>query len=134
MSLDRLHHLGLACPSLEAEHGRLAAIGAVDDGAPFVDPGLGIRGRFVMLGDARVELLEEWEASGVLASWLRGPARFYHLAYLVDDLDAEVAALEPGARLIRGPQPAVAFDGRRVAFLVTPSLLMIELVEAPRAG
>lgn len=103
-------------------------LGATDDGPRFEDPVLGICGQFVCLGSARIELLEERQDSGVLTPWLKAGARLYHLAYTVKDLDASLAAVD-GARLVRGPLPAVAFRGRRVAFLMTPTLLLLELIE-----
>jgi methylmalonyl-CoA/ethylmalonyl-CoA epimerase len=124
-----IHHVGLACTSIVQERHALQPLGAIDDGPMFEDPGLGIRGRFVRLGSARIELLEEIETSGVLAPWLKGGSRLYHLAYTVSDLDGALASTR-GARLVRGPLPAVAFDGRRVAFLMTPTLLLLELIES----
>lgn len=53
-----------------------------------------------------------------------------HVAYLVDDLDADIARLQ-GERciLVGGPSPAKAFDNRRIAFLYTPLRFVIELIE-----
>lgn len=55
----------------------------------------------------------------------------YHLCYEVDDLDAELARFRRMRCLPLGkPVPAVAFDGRRIVFLITPQRDLIELVEA----
>lgn len=55
-----------------------------------------------------------------------------HLAYLVDDLGAQSARLQASRWIpIAAPKPAIAYGGRHIQFLVSPSRLMIELIEAP---
>jgi len=56
----------------------------------------------------------------------------YHLCYEVADLGRALAALRASGFLIIGrPVPAVAFGGRPIAWLYSPSRQLIELVEAP---
>jgi methylmalonyl-CoA/ethylmalonyl-CoA epimerase len=53
-----------------------------------------------------------------------------HVAYLTDDLDAEISRLQKErCILVSGPSPAKAFDNRRIAFLYTPLRFVIELIE-----
>jgi methylmalonyl-CoA/ethylmalonyl-CoA epimerase len=57
--------------------------------------------------------------------------RIYHQAFEVDNLHDSVAALETaGARLVSPPIPAVAFQGRKVCFLMMRNLMLVELIEA----
>ena len=54
----------------------------------------------------------------------------YHICYLTDDLDAELGILaDQGFKVILPPKEAVAFRGKRVAFLMNLGLGLIELVE-----
>lgn len=54
-----------------------------------------------------------------------------HLCYEVADFDATYERLRAaGAFPAKAPQPAAAFEGRRIAFLLTPDRTLIELVEA----
>lgn len=54
----------------------------------------------------------------------------YHLAYLVDRISEAVAFLSgQGAKLIVPPIPATAFAGRKIAFVMLPNLLLVELIE-----
>lgn len=54
----------------------------------------------------------------------------YHLCFEVDDLEAELARWrEEKCLLISPPAPAVAFGGRRIAWLMTPTRQLVELVE-----
>ena len=60
-------------------------------------------------------------------------AKLYHQAYEVDDLTAGLAFVEGSARarVLVPPTPAVAFEGRHVVFVMTPTRLVWELIEAP---
>lgn len=58
----------------------------------------------------------------------------YHICYVSDDLDGEVAALQKqGFRVVIEPKPAVAFGGRRVVFMMNLGLGLMEIVEAQEA-
>jgi methylmalonyl-CoA/ethylmalonyl-CoA epimerase len=55
-----------------------------------------------------------------------------HVAYLVDDIEAETARLEDaGCGPLGQPKPAIAYGGKRIQFFATPLSLIVELVEAP---
>ncbi len=126
------HHLGVACRDIDAEAGLLRPLGYADEGEAFVDPLQGIRGRFVVAAGLRLELLESLPDSPTLDPWLRAGTKIYHHAYMTPELEAAIAELgEGGLKLVREPRPAVAFAMRRVAFLMLPNLMLVELVEAP---
>lgn len=58
-----------------------------------------------------------------------------HLCYVVDDIVATCGLLEAhGWWLVSEPTPAIAFEGRRIAWLSSPDLLIVELVERGPAG
>jgi glyoxalase/bleomycin resistance protein/dioxygenase superfamily protein len=134
-AMDRLvfHHAGVACVNIEAELAQLAPLGYVAEGLPFVDPRQGIRGQFASGANPRLELLETLEgpegAGGALAPWLRSRVKLYHLAYETANLDAAIAAQRAsGAKLVVKPVEAVAFQGRKVAFVMLRNRLLIELI------
>ncbi len=53
-----------------------------------------------------------------------------HVAYLVDDIDAEIKRMQQErCILVNGPHPAIAFGNKRIAFLYTPLRFIIELIE-----
>ena len=131
MTTPRLHHVGLACASIEDELAVLALVGMEADGGPFEDEAQGVRGVFVGGPSGRVELLEPLPGSDVLEPWLRGAGRLYHLAFETSDLDELASTLKAaGAITVRPPAPATAFGGRRISFLMLPGKLLIELIEA----
>ncbi|MCH5193336.1 MAG: VOC family protein [Oscillospiraceae bacterium] len=54
----------------------------------------------------------------------------YHICYHSDDLEADVSFLEAdGFRLLIPPAPAVAFGGKRVVFMFSVDIGLIEIVE-----
>ena len=53
----------------------------------------------------------------------------YHMAFEVADLLVTIdRAQRAGAKLIIEPVPAVAFDGRSVAFVMLRNMALIELI------
>ena len=79
-----------------------------------------------------VELLTPAEEGGPLDGWIRRiQGGVYRTCYEVDGLDEAIPAFETnGMRLLSGPDPAVVFGGRRVAFLWSRAAGLIELLES----
>ncbi|HOU59888.1 MAG TPA: VOC family protein [Kiritimatiellia bacterium] len=125
----QFHHIGVACRDLDAEAACFAAAGYVAEAPDFEDPVQGVAGRFLVGGGPRLELLRPLGGHSVLAPWLKGGAKFYHLAYEVPDLEAALTELrKERAKVVVPPVPAVAFQGRRIAFVLFPNLFLMELI------
>jgi methylmalonyl-CoA/ethylmalonyl-CoA epimerase len=125
----RLHHVGIATPTLARLGRRLEAVGFEPE-LEFTDPAQGVTGLFTTVGDLRIELLAPLDNDPTLAPWLTHGNRMYQVAVEVADLEAEIeSVVEAGGRLVRPPLPAVAFDGRRVAFLMVGAGFLVELIE-----
>jgi methylmalonyl-CoA/ethylmalonyl-CoA epimerase len=128
MSLQ-FHHIGVACLDLEAETRRLATLGYVGEGVDFTDPIQGVRGRFLNGGGPRLELLAPLTEVGVLTTWLKAGVKLYHLGYETADFDSDLARIRSaGAKIVVPPVPAVAFETRRIVFLMMPNMLLTELI------
>ena len=55
----------------------------------------------------------------------------YHICYEVPNIESAIAYLtEQGSFLVSGPVPAVAFEMREIAWLMTEADLLVELVQA----
>jgi methylmalonyl-CoA/ethylmalonyl-CoA epimerase len=129
----RFHHVGVACRDLEVEAAALSALGYRAESEDFIDPRQGIKGRFVIGPGPRLELLTQTEGSRVLEPWLAKGVKAYHQGYEVLDLEAEIERLKSaGAIVVSAPQPAVAFGGRRISFLMLTTMFLVELIEAGR--
>jgi methylmalonyl-CoA/ethylmalonyl-CoA epimerase len=72
------------------------------------------------------------ETSPVTRVLQKRTAILNHVAYLVTSLDAEEARLRRhGCMPIGTAQPAIAYGGRRIQFLMSPLDFILELIEAP---
>jgi methylmalonyl-CoA/ethylmalonyl-CoA epimerase len=122
------HHIGVACRDLSKNEGAYSALGYARV-SEFEDPGLGVRGVILEGRGPRLELIADLPGERVVAPWLVHDAAMYHLAYETANLAASlVAASDHGAKVIRRPKPAVAFEGRLVAFVMLRNLALVELI------
>jgi methylmalonyl-CoA/ethylmalonyl-CoA epimerase len=128
------HHFGIACRDLDREERSYALLGYVAEGEDFEDPAQGVRGRFLVDGGPRLELLVPLPGRDVLDPWLTAGSRIYHQAFSTADLDASHRALcRAGGRTVVAPVPAAAFQGRRICFVMLRTMALVELVESPPA-
>jgi methylmalonyl-CoA/ethylmalonyl-CoA epimerase len=96
------------------------------------DPIQGVRVAFVEFpGRGRVELIEPATPDSPVRKILKSKrGGLYHLCYSVDNIEQEIQRFrDKGCLVISRPKPAVAFGGRRVAFLYTPQRDIVEFVE-----
>jgi methylmalonyl-CoA/ethylmalonyl-CoA epimerase len=96
---------------------------------------LGVEVAFLTGSGPRIELVAALPGAGagseVLAGWLNRGTKLYHTAYEVPNLHELLETRLSGqAKLVLGPQPAVAFQGREVAFLMMRNGLLVELIAA----
>lgn len=124
------HHTGVACDAIAADEPAYIAMGFVPEGPAFEDPLQGVRGRFLSGTGTRIELLEDLPGATTLAPWRKAGVRLYHQGYLTADIESALERLRAARGiLLRPPLPAVAFEGRRVAFVMLPGMLCVELIE-----
>lgn len=77
-----------------------------------------------------LELVEPASASSPAAQAMQRGGGLNHLCYAVHSIEEAIAEmLKRGAILVKPMTPAVAFNGRRIAFLYTKAHELIELVE-----
>ena len=115
--MKRLEHLGIAVADLvEAERIFTDVLGVAPYKREEVEDE-GVITSFFQTGDSKVELLESTTPDGPIARHIdkRGPG-LHHVAFLVEDLEGEIARLEgEGYRVISGPKDGA--DDKRIAFL-----------------
>lgn len=127
----RFHHLGVACRDLDQEFESWTRLGYRPDGDVFEDPLQKVRGRFIVGAGPRLELLTPLSPDSPVTGVLARGGKIYHQGFEVGDFEVALGGLQAsGVRLIQSPVPAVAFGGRRIAFLMTTTLNLIELIEA----
>jgi len=127
------HHIGVACRDIEAEAKAWLMLGYVAEAPDFEDPIQQVRGRFLVGAGPRLELLMQAGPQSPIPGILRRDTKFYHMAYVGTAFDDAIAALrQKRCKITTDPAPAVAFGGRRIAFLILPNMNVIELVEAEK--
>jgi len=81
-------------------------------------------------GDAMIELVAPLTDDSPVKGFLARGGGAYHMCFGASRLDDALAeAIAKGCLLIRQPVPAVAFGGRRIAWVYTPTRQLIELLE-----
>ena len=134
MSSLRLHHVGFVVASInESMPGFLRSLAATWDGIVFSDPLQNVRVAFLSTGagSASIELVEPAGEDAPVQRFLRERSGgLHHLCYEVDDIEEELRRMRSEKAMIaRRPKPAVAFGGRRIAWVITAEKLLVELLE-----
>jgi methylmalonyl-CoA/ethylmalonyl-CoA epimerase len=129
-----LHHLGCVVPSISAAADSFAAsISANWDGRIIYDPLQRVRVAFFKPVDPRNPVYELVEPAGhdsPVKNFLKKGGGFHHVCYEIDDLESGlIAAPQACFGVVSPPKPAVAFGGRRIAWICSRSRLLVELLE-----
>jgi methylmalonyl-CoA/ethylmalonyl-CoA epimerase len=138
-TLTRLHHIGYVVRDIQqAAPEFVKSMGSSWDGRIIADPIQGVRVSFLTQGCqyTQIELLESDSPTAPIAKFLREKGQgLHHLCFEVDDLEASVKELRAtGGLLAKPPKPAVAFGGRRIAWLINSQRLLLELLESELHG
>lgn len=131
----KLHHIGVAVANLqEALPVYTSVFGHTLLSGPVVDPIQRVSVCFVGINGSEepaIELIEPAPGRSPLATVLAKGIGAYHVCYEVDDIDAALAhARAHRCQIVNAPAPAVAFDGRRIAWFYMPSRQLVEVLEA----
>ena len=132
-----LHHVGYVVSSIAASvEGWRIALSAVAVSKTFEDPIQRARVIFLDLppeGAVKIELVEPLGADSPVAAFDQKGGGLHHLCFEVDDIEQYLQEMKlQKAMLIRRPQPAVAFEGRRIAWMRTREKLLVEYLERRR--
>ena len=131
-----VHHIGFVVASI-AESGAAFAksLGATWDGQVIHDPLQDARVSFLSVttpgGGPTIELVEPASAGSPLHRFLGKGGGLHHVCLEVESLEHELAERRAaGCLIVKQPLPAVAFNGRRIAWVYTPQKLLVEYLEA----
>jgi methylmalonyl-CoA/ethylmalonyl-CoA epimerase len=128
------HHIGIAVRDLPT------AIPAYKDlfgyeliSGPFDDPIQKVSVCFLSRGqgDPVLELVAPLSTNSPILRILKSGGGTYHICYQVPDIRAAIDHLRArGSLTLSGPVPAVAFEMREIAWVMTDAYLLVELVQA----
>ena len=123
-----LHHVGVLARDFENARNAYLQLGATVS-EPVTISSQGVRVCFVdMHGMVAIELVEAI-GNSVMRDLLKRGITYYHLGYMVPDFDAAVGTLEAMDYVRLEVFRSEAFEGRRCAFLMSPVLHLIEIIE-----
>jgi methylmalonyl-CoA/ethylmalonyl-CoA epimerase len=129
------HHMGVACRDLDLEMAAWLKLGYEVEGADFYDPTQRIRGRFLVGPGPRLELLIPSAPDSPINGYLERGVKFYHQAFTAPRFDDTVKAMKSlRCKMVVSPVPAVAFEGRRIAFFFMQNEFLVEVIEGKREG
>jgi len=129
------HHVGFVVSSIQNTVQSFADMLQADwDGHIFHDPNQGVRVTFLKsrrAGDPLFELVEPADEKSPVQSFVAKGGGMHHVCYTVANLEEALSrARALGAIITRPPMPAVAFGGRRIAWIYTRNKLLIEYLES----
>jgi methylmalonyl-CoA/ethylmalonyl-CoA epimerase len=132
----KLRHVGVAVPSLGPATDALSTLfGYRVVSGPFDDPIQKVSVNFLTQSDkdvAEIELIAPLgEDSPITSMIAKSGGGAYHLCFETSDIEqALIHAKKNGCIVVSPPVPAVAFNGRMIAWIYTRSRQLFELVEA----
>lgn len=132
MSVKKINHIGVAVESItETARFYKDVLGLAVEGEETV-AGQKVRVAFLTVGETRIELLEATAEDSPVKKFIdgKGPG-VHHLAFDVDDIEAELARLKgAGVRLI-DETPRQGAHGTRIAFVHPKEArgVLVELTE-----
>jgi len=134
MSDETLHHVGFVVASIEnAAPGFCRIYGVQEISKIYHDPLQRVYVAFLQPqppGSCQIELVAPAGPDSTVQGFLEKGGGLHHLCYEVSDLDGRLNEMRArGAMMVRKPKPAVAFGGRRIAWVVTAEKLLIEFLE-----
>jgi len=129
----KFKHLGVAVQDLEkALPAYRELLGYRLTSGPFDDPIQKVSVCFLSPAKEgpEFELVAPLTADSPVRKILSSGGGAYHLCFETGNIDDAVAELSrQGCVMVSGPVPAVAFGGRRIAWLYMPTRQLLELVE-----
>lgn len=127
------HHIGIAVRDMMSASESLQKLfGYHVSSGPFDDPLQRVSVCFLSRGgtDTVLELVAPLGADSPIMRTLEKGGGTYHVCYEVADMTSALDHMvSEGALLLGEPVPAVAFGMRQIAWLMTTSKLLVELVE-----
>ena len=130
--MKRIEHLGIAVDNLATS---IPLFEALLNTPCYKQEGVaseGVMTAFFQVGPNKIELLEATNPDSAIAKFLskNGPG-FHHVAFEVEDIDAELARLKNAGFNLMHESPKDGADNKRIAFLHPKSTngLLVELCQ-----
>lgn len=138
----KVHHFGIIVRDIKSHidtyfKTAFAPTLSLENLTPIIhDPIQKVRVAFLELEGGRLELVEPASDDSPVSNLLKEKiALYHHVCFEVADLDAQLDRCRQAQMVILSPpQPAIAFNGRRISFVLGRDRLLWELLEANPHG
>ena len=127
----KVHHVGYYVTDIDEARNEFLSLGYEKESECILDEERKITVQFLKNDTYRVELVAPAEGCTLFPKSIKKMgATPYHICYECADMEKTMNEWQgKGFMLVRPPSPAVAIANRRVAFLYSDAIGMIELVE-----
>jgi methylmalonyl-CoA/ethylmalonyl-CoA epimerase len=130
--IKKIEHIGIAVKNLKESNALFAKLFGREHYKVEAVESEGVSTSFFMLGDTKIELLEATGENSAIAKFIEKKGEgIHHIAYEVDNIEAEMARLKnEGFELIH-QQPKDGADNKRICFLHPKSTngVLVELCQ-----
>jgi methylmalonyl-CoA/ethylmalonyl-CoA epimerase len=127
------HHIGIAVSNIDrAAESYIKIFGADCLSEKYHVTSQQVNVQFVSIPDnALLELIEPTSESSSIHNLLKKNISYYHVGYLTEDIDREIAELTSQGFMLISEFNSEAFAGRKCAFLFSPVMHLFELIQKP---
>jgi methylmalonyl-CoA/ethylmalonyl-CoA epimerase len=128
----KIEHIGIAVKNLEHSNGLFRKLFGKSNYKIENVESEGVSTSFFMMGETKIELLDATTESSAISKFIekRGEGK-HHIAYLVDDLTAEISRLKSEGFEFISEVPKNGADNKRICFMHPRSTggVLVELCE-----
>lgn len=130
--MKKIEHIGIAVKNLEAANAVYKSLLKTDVYKTEMVESEGVKTSFFKTGESKIELLAATNEESPVAKFIeRRGEGIHHIAFAVDDIEAEIARLENEGFQLLNRNPKSGADNKLVAFLHPKSAhgVLVELCQ-----
>lgn len=130
--IKKIEHIGIAVKNIEASNELFKKLFGKDHYKIERVESEGVNTSFFLLGETKIELLEATNPSSSIAKFIEKKGEgIHHIAYEVDDIEAEMLRLRTEGFDLIHEKPKDGADNKRICFLHPKSTngVLVELCE-----
>lgn len=130
--IKRIEHLGIAVKDIETSAKVFSTLLGTDSYKQEIVESEGVLTSFFKVGESKIELLQATNEESAIAKYLaKNKEGFHHVAFEVDNIDAELERLQGEDFVLIHQSPKDGADNKRIAFLHPKSTngLLVELCQ-----
>lgn len=126
----KIHHIGYAVKDIAKAYEKFKELGYLKESDIIKDDSRKVYIQFLIKDDYRIEIISPSEKGAPIEKILKRGNTPYHICYEVFNLEEEIEKLQnSGYTLTQKPEKAPAIGNRKVAFMFSMDMGLIELVE-----